>query len=42
VPALSRQQLSVFTPEQWEGQKNRLIYEAWLEAARKQLKPGTN
>jgi dienelactone hydrolase len=42
VPALSRQDLSVFTPEQWEGQKNRLIYEAWLEAARKQLKPGTN
>ena len=42
VPALSRQQLSVFTPEQWERQKNRLIYEAWLEAARKQLKPETN
>jgi len=37
VPALSRQELSVFTPEQWEQQKNRLIYEAWLEAARKQL-----
>ncbi|HUS08487.1 MAG TPA: prolyl oligopeptidase family serine peptidase [Bryobacteraceae bacterium] len=40
VPALSRSQLSVFTPEQWEKQKNRLIYEAWLAAARKQLKPG--
>jgi hypothetical protein len=37
VPALSRDDLSVFTPKQWEGQKDRLIYEAWLKAARTQL-----
>jgi dienelactone hydrolase len=42
VPALSRADLSVFTPGQWETQKHRLIYEAWLEAARKQLTPGAN
>jgi dienelactone hydrolase len=40
IPALSREDLSVFTPEQWEGQKDRLIYEAWLKAARAQLPPG--
>ena len=39
VPALSREDLSVFTPQQWEGQKDRMIYEAWLKAARAQLKP---
>src|SRR5262249_2675027 len=37
VPALSRSDLSVFTPEQWERQKDRLIYEAWIKAARAQL-----
>jgi hypothetical protein len=42
APALSRRQLSVFTPERWERRKNRLIYEAWLEAAREQLEPGAN
>jgi hypothetical protein len=39
VPALSRDVLSVFTPEEWEAHKDRLIYEAWLKAARAQLKP---
>jgi len=39
IPALSRDQLSVFTPEQWEREKARLTYESWLEAARKQLQP---
>ena len=39
VPALSREDLSVFTAQQWEGQKDRMIYEAWLKAARAQLKP---
>lgn len=38
IPALSREQLSVFTPEQWAREKSRLIYESWLEAARLQLK----
>jgi dienelactone hydrolase len=41
VPALSRDDLSVFTPQQWEGQKDRMIYEAWLKAARAQLKPNS-
>lgn len=40
VPPLSRQQLSVMTPEQWEGQKDSLIYEAWLAAARASLTAG--
>jgi dienelactone hydrolase len=34
IPALSREMLSVFTPEEWEKQKDRLIYEAWLKAVR--------
>jgi hypothetical protein len=42
VPALSRSDLSVFTPEEWEGEKGRLIYEAWLEAARKVVEPDAN
>jgi dienelactone hydrolase len=37
IPALSRDELNVFTPEQWEAQKDRLTYEAWLKAARAQL-----
>jgi dienelactone hydrolase len=37
IPALSRDMLSVFSPEAWEAQKDRLIYEAWLKAARAQL-----
>jgi dienelactone hydrolase len=38
LPALSRETLSVFTAEKWETEKDRLIYEAWLKAARAQLK----
>ena len=41
VPALSREDLSVFPPEQWETQKSQMIYEAWLKAARAQLSPGS-
>ncbi|HWB85348.1 MAG TPA: alpha/beta fold hydrolase [Bryobacteraceae bacterium] len=37
VPALTRDQLSVFTPAQWEKQKNRMTYEAWLAAAQRSL-----
>jgi dienelactone hydrolase len=37
VPAPRRSDLSVFTPEQWAREKDRLIYEAWLKAARAQL-----
>jgi len=39
MPALSRKDLSVFTPEQWEREKDRLIYESWLKAARAELSP---
>ncbi len=37
IPALSRDALSVFPPEQWEREKDRLIYESWLKAARAEL-----
>jgi len=33
VPGLSRDQLSVFTAEEWERQKPRLLYETWAQAA---------
>jgi hypothetical protein len=38
VPGLSRSQLSVFTKEQWEQQKNRLIYETWVREAKSRIK----
>lgn len=38
IPVLSRNDLSVFTKEQWDRKKNQLIYESWLVAAREQLK----
>jgi dienelactone hydrolase len=38
IPALSRTTLSVFSPEEWEREKGRLIYESWVEAARAQVK----
>ncbi len=34
VPALSRTDLSVLTPGEWEPQKDRFIYESWLRHAR--------
>jgi len=37
VPGLSREQLSVFTPEQWARQKDRLVYESWLGEARARI-----
>jgi dienelactone hydrolase len=37
VPALSRTDLSVFTPEEWEPQKDRFIYETWLRHARAEV-----
>ncbi len=37
VPALSREALSVFSAEEWERQKHRLIHEAWLREARARL-----
>ncbi|MEX2263171.1 MAG: alpha/beta fold hydrolase [Bryobacteraceae bacterium] len=38
VPGLTRQQLSVFDPGEWESAKDKLIYERWMEEARKQLR----
>jgi hypothetical protein len=34
IPALSRNELNVFTLDQWEKKKNLFIYESWLKAAR--------
>lgn len=34
VPALSREMLSVFSAEEWERRKDRLIHEEWLKRAR--------
>jgi hypothetical protein len=30
VPGLTRQQLSVFSPEEWKKQKDQLILESWV------------
>ncbi|UCF17160.1 MAG: acetylxylan esterase [Phycisphaerales bacterium] len=38
VPGLSRSQLSVFTEEQWERQKGRLVYETWVREAKSRIK----
>jgi dipeptidyl aminopeptidase/acylaminoacyl peptidase len=40
VPALSRATLSVFSRDEWEREKSRLLYESWVEAARAQIKDG--
>ena len=34
IPGYQREDLSVFTPEQWRCQKQRLVFETWVEAAR--------
>jgi dienelactone hydrolase len=33
VPGLGRTDLSVFTPEEWEQRKDKLVYESWLAEA---------
>jgi dienelactone hydrolase len=38
IPALSRAKLSVFSQDEWEREKGRLIYESWVEAARAEVK----
>jgi hypothetical protein len=38
VPVPSRSDLSVLSPSEWQKQKNHLIYEARLKAARAQLR----
>jgi dienelactone hydrolase len=40
VPVLSRARLTVFSPDEWEREKGRLIYESWVEAARARVKEG--
>jgi len=40
VPALSRDQLSVFGPEEWQRDKKRFVYESWVEAARARVGGG--
>lgn len=37
VPGLSRTLLSVFPDDEWNREKERLIYESWVEAARARL-----
>jgi len=37
VPAIDRDQLFVFTPEEWDQRKDRLVYERWVEAAKARL-----
>jgi dienelactone hydrolase len=34
VPALSREQLSVFSADEWQKNKSKLIYESWVAKAR--------
>jgi dienelactone hydrolase len=34
VPGLSRDDLSVFTPDEWQQRKSELIYESWVAKAR--------
>jgi len=39
VPALSRQDLSVFSPPEWERRKARMIHEEWLKQAKALIVP---
>jgi len=38
LPALSRRDLSVFSDQDWEREKDHLIYESWVKAARALVK----
>lgn len=37
IPSLDREQLSVFTPQQWRRERHRLVLEAWLDKVRQAL-----
>jgi dienelactone hydrolase len=37
IPAIDRADLFVFSPEDWESRKERLIYESWIERAKSRL-----
>lgn len=41
VPALTREQLSVFAPAEWERRKPALVHESWLQQARAAVAAGT-
>jgi hypothetical protein len=34
IPGFQREDLSVFTPEQWRSHKQELVFETWVDAAR--------
>ena len=38
VPGLSRETLSVFTPAEWERERNRLVIDAWARKATRQIR----
>jgi dienelactone hydrolase len=38
VPALTRDQLSVFSAEQWNGRKERMVHETWLKEAKTRIR----
>jgi dienelactone hydrolase len=40
IPAIDRADLFVFTPEEWERKKDRLIYERWVEEAKARMGSG--
>jgi dienelactone hydrolase len=40
IPAIDRSELFVFTPEEWEANKDRLIYERWVEEAMARIAGG--
>ena len=37
IPALSRQTLSVFSAENWQQEKSRMVHESWLEHAKARI-----
>src|SRR5437868_5612027 len=41
VPGLMRDQLSVFTPDQWQQNRSKLIYESWVSQARQAVETKT-
>ncbi len=41
VPGVSRKSLTVFTDEEWQRQKGKLIYESWVKAARARINEET-
>ena len=40
IRGLSRSELSVFSPDEWEQKKGQLVYESWVREARSRIEPG--